>query len=82
MCLAVPGRVLAVDGREATVDFFGVRRVVRLDLLDEPVAAGDYLLNHVGFAIQRIDPAEAEETLALHAELAAASMAAERAGSA
>jgi len=57
--------VLAVNGLEATVDFFGVRRVLRLDVVDEPVAPGDYVLNHVGFAIRRIPPSEVEETLAL-----------------
>ena len=65
MCLGVPGRVLEVQGLEATVDFFGVRRVLRLDIVDEPVAVGDYVLNHVGFAIRRIPPDEVEETLAL-----------------
>jgi hydrogenase expression/formation protein HypC len=65
MCLGVPGKVLAVDGMEATVDFFGVKRVLRLDIVDEPVTVGDYVLNHVGFAIRRIPPAEVEETLAL-----------------
>jgi len=65
MCLGVPGKVLKVDGLEATVDFFGVRRVLRLDVVDEPVAPGDYVLNHVGFAIRRIPPSEVEETLAL-----------------
>jgi hydrogenase expression/formation protein HypC len=66
MCLGVPGRVLRVDGTVADVDFFGVRRQTRLDLVDEPVAPGDYILNHVGFAIRRIDPSEIEETLALY----------------
>jgi hydrogenase expression/formation protein HypC len=65
MCLGVPGKVLAVDGLNATVDFFGVRRELRLDIVDEPVQVGDYVLNHVGFAIRRIPPAEVEETLAL-----------------
>jgi hydrogenase expression/formation protein HypC len=65
MCLGVPGKVLAIDGLEATVDFFGVRKVLRLDIVDEPVTIGDYVLNHVGFAIRRIPPSEVEETLAL-----------------
>ncbi len=65
MCLGVPGKVLAVDGLEATVDFFGVRKTLRLDIVDEPVSVGDYVLNHVGFAIRRIPPSEVEETLAL-----------------
>ena len=66
MCLGVPGRVLAVEGLLAEVDFFGVRRQVRLDIVDEPVAAGDYVLNHVGFAIRRIPETEIGETLALY----------------
>jgi hydrogenase expression/formation protein HypC len=65
MCLGVPGKVLEIRGQEATVDFFGVKRVLRLDIVDEPVQPGDYVLNHVGFAIRRIPPGEAEETLAL-----------------
>lgn len=72
MCLGVPGRVLVVDGDEATVDFWGVRKVVRLDVVDEPVAPGDYVLNHVGFAIRRIPATEAEATLALYETLLAA----------
>ncbi|MGD0073126.1 MAG: HypC/HybG/HupF family hydrogenase formation chaperone [Candidatus Binataceae bacterium] len=72
MCLGVPGKVVSIDGLIATVDFFGVRRDVRLDIVDEPVAPGDYVLNHVGFAIRRIPPAEVEETLALYEQLLAA----------
>jgi len=71
MCLGVPGRVLSVDGLSATVDFFGVRRQVRLDVVDEPVAAGDYILNHVGFAIRRIPEGEIGETIALYETLLA-----------
>jgi len=48
MCLGVPGRVLEVHGDEAVVDFFGVSRHVRLELVDQPVEPGDYILNHVG----------------------------------
>lgn len=66
MCLGVPGRVLSVEGLLAEVDFFGVRRRVRLDIVDEPVSAGDYVLNHVGYAIRRIPEQEIGETLALY----------------
>jgi hydrogenase expression/formation protein HypC len=66
MCLGVPGRVIEVDGLVATVDFWGVRREVRLDVVDEPVAPGDYVLNHVGYAIRRIPEREIDETLALY----------------
>jgi len=69
MCLGVPGRVVRVDGLSAIVDFWGVRREVRLDVVDQPVAPGDYVLNHVGFAIRRIPAAEIGETLALYASL-------------
>jgi hydrogenase expression/formation protein HypC len=62
----VPGRIVAIDGPVATVDFWGVRREVRLDVVDEPVAIGDYVLNHVGYAIRRIPEREIGETLALY----------------
>jgi hydrogenase expression/formation protein HypC len=65
MCLGVPGKVLSVNGLVATVDFFGVKKELRLDIVDEPVQPGDYVLNHVGFAIRRIPPSEVGETLAL-----------------
>jgi hydrogenase expression/formation protein HypC len=61
--------VLLVDGLTATVDFWGVRREVRLDVVDAPVAPGDYILNHVGFAIRRIPAEEIGETLALYTAL-------------
>jgi hydrogenase expression/formation protein HypC len=69
MCLGVPGLVIAVDGDWATVDFWGVEKQIRLDVVDEPVAPGDYVLNHVGFAIRRIAASEIGETLALYDEL-------------
>jgi hydrogenase expression/formation protein HypC len=65
MCLGVPGKVLSIDGLVATVDFFGVQRQVRLDIVDVEVAPGDYVLNHVGFAIHRIPSDEIGETLQL-----------------
>ena len=66
MCLGVPGRIVAIEGPVATVDFWGVRREVRLDVVDEPVGIGDYVLNHVGYAIRRIPEREIGETLALY----------------
>jgi len=69
MCLGVPGKVVAVDGLRATVDFWGVRREVRLDIVDEPVAPGDYVLNHVGFAIRRIPEEEIGVTLELYEQI-------------
>ena len=69
MCLGVPGRVLSVSGQTAICDFWGVKKVILLDAVDEPVAPGDYILNHVGYAIRRIPAAEIGETLALYDEL-------------
>jgi hydrogenase expression/formation protein HypC len=69
MCLGVPGRVISIDGDIALVDFWGVTKPVRLDVVDAAVAPGDYVLNHVGFAIRRIPPEEIDATLALYDEL-------------
>jgi hydrogenase expression/formation protein HypC len=63
MCLAVPGKVVYIDELSARVDFAGVQRETLIDLLPE-VEVGDYVLVHAGFAIQRLDPAEACEILA------------------
>jgi hydrogenase expression/formation protein HypC len=71
MCLGVPGKVIEIRGMLATVDFFGVRREVRLDVVDEPVQPGDYVLNHVGYAIRRIPEEQIEGTLSLYEELLA-----------
>jgi hydrogenase expression/formation protein HypC len=69
MCLGVPGRVVEVNGITAVVDFFGVQRTVRLELVDRPVAPGDYVLNHVGYAIRRIPEDDIAGTLALYEQL-------------
>jgi hydrogenase expression/formation protein HypC len=66
MCLAVPGKVLTIEGedpafRSASVDFCGVRKTVSLSFTPE-VQTGDYVLVHVGFAISRIDEEEAQRT--------------------
>jgi hydrogenase expression/formation protein HypC len=71
MCLGVPGKIIEINGSMATVDFWGVRRQVNLDIVDEPVSIGDYILNHVGFAIRRIPEETIGETLALYEQLMA-----------
>ena len=67
MCLAVPGRVLSVDQEDGTtmaqVDFGGVRKEVCLAYIPD-VAIGEYVIVHVGFAIQRLDEKSAQQTLA------------------
>ena len=68
MCLAIPGQVIAVvdeEKRLAKVDVAGVRRTVNVGLLDsdeERVSEGDWVLIHVGFAISKVDEAEARAT--------------------
>jgi hydrogenase expression/formation protein HypC len=73
MCLGVPGKVVSVDGLLAVVDFWGVRREVHLEIVDQPVQPGDYILNHVGYAIRRIPLEEIDATLALYSDLLEAS---------
>ena len=69
MCLAIPVKVVELlEGDQATVDVGGVRKAISLALVDG-IAVGDYVILHVGYAIQKLDPEEAEKTLALFAEL-------------
>ncbi|MBW1691657.1 MAG: HypC/HybG/HupF family hydrogenase formation chaperone [Deltaproteobacteria bacterium] len=68
MCLGIPGKIVAITGDLAEVDFSGVAREVSLLLCPE-VHEGDYVLVHVGFAIQRLDEREALETLELFREM-------------
>jgi hydrogenase expression/formation protein HypC len=71
MCLAIPAQVIEIsDPERAVVDMGGVRKRISTALLDE-VAVGDYVIVHVGYALSRLDPEEAAETLRLFAELAA-----------
>ncbi|RZN60961.1 HypC/HybG/HupF family hydrogenase formation chaperone [Methanonatronarchaeum sp. AMET6-2] len=67
MCIAVPGKVVEIDGNEALVEFEGVKRKIRIDFLDE-VEVGDYVLNHVGQAIQKLPEEEAKERIKLFKE--------------
>ena len=62
MCLAIPAKVLEVNGDMAKVDFGGVQRNVILTLIDS-VEVGEYLLIHAGYAIEKQSPEYAEETL-------------------
>jgi hydrogenase expression/formation protein HypC len=71
MCLAVPGKIIEMDGVTARVDFGGITREANLTLV--PGAAVDsYVLVHAGFAIQVLNEAEAEETLDLLRQMAGA----------
>jgi hydrogenase expression/formation protein HypC len=72
MCLAVPGRVTGIEERDETlmaqVDFGGITKEVCLQYVPD-AEVGDYVVVHVGFAIQRLDEQSARETLALFEEL-------------
>ena len=76
MCLALPARVVALlDADQAQIDLGGVRKTVSVALVPD-ARPGDYVIVHVGHAIGRVDPEEAERTLALFATLAEAESAA------
>lgn len=66
MCLAIPGMVkcfLDDDKTLAVVDFVGIEKEISTELLKNTVSVGDYVIVHVGFAIQKIDVEEALESL-------------------
>jgi len=69
MCLSVPAEVLEIDGVRAKVSVGGATYFAGLHLIED-VKVGDYILLHSGYAIQKIDPQEAEETLELLREIA------------
>ncbi|MBN2208463.1 MAG: HypC/HybG/HupF family hydrogenase formation chaperone [Candidatus Coatesbacteria bacterium] len=68
MCLAIPGRILEIEGTTARVDFAGPIMPVSLLALDG-AQVGDYVLVHAGFAIQRLDEDEARRTLDVFSEV-------------
>lgn len=68
MCLAIPVRVVEKKGDDAAiVDLSGIRKEISLALVDG-VEVGDYVILHVGYALTRLDPVEAENTLRLFRE--------------
>ncbi|MBB4286464.1 HypC/HybG/HupF family hydrogenase formation chaperone [Roseospira goensis] len=65
MCLAVPARITALlPDAMARVDLGGVGKTISVALVDD-LSVGDYVILHVGYALARLDPAEAQATLAL-----------------
>jgi hydrogenase expression/formation protein HypC len=70
MCLSIPSKVVQIDENNmATVDTMGVKRQVTLDLIDEKVEVGDYVLIHVGFAMNKISKEEAIESIRIYEEI-------------
>lgn len=69
MCLALPCRIVELrPAEQALIDVAGVGKEISLALVED-IAVGDYVIVHVGYALTRLDPEEAEKTLALFAEL-------------
>ncbi|MCB8818264.1 MULTISPECIES: HypC/HybG/HupF family hydrogenase formation chaperone [Desulfosporosinus] len=71
MCLAIPAKIVTIDGTIAKVDMMGNERIVSIDLVPE-VGIGEYVLVHAGFAISIIDDESAKETEELLLEVAEA----------
>ena len=70
MCLSIPSKIVVIDENNmATVDTMGIKRQVSLDLMPDEVDIGDYILIHVGFAMSKIDEAEALQSLELYQEM-------------
>jgi hydrogenase expression/formation protein HypC len=70
MCLAVPSQVVEIrEDNTAVVETLGVKRVVSLELMNEEVHVGDFVLIHVGFAIQKLSPDDAKMSLELFDEI-------------
>ena len=73
MCLAIPARVEQFTGEDsAIVNLGGVRKEISLALVED-IAVGDYVIVHVGYALQKLDQDEAQQTLAMFAEMSAVS---------
>lgn len=67
MCLALPGKIETIEGKKAVVNFGGIKRRVDLSFLEDAVA-DEWVLVHVGFALQKIDEASAHEAYRLLAD--------------
>ena len=71
MCLSIPSKVVAIDeDNVATVETLGVSRRVSLDLIAQPVAVGEYVLIHVGYAMEKIDTKFALESIEIYRQIA------------
>ena len=68
MCLAVPAKILSIKGKTANADFGGITREIDMSMMPG-IHTGDFVLVHVGFAIQKIDRETAKETRGLWAEI-------------
>ena len=68
MCLAIPAKVIKIEGKSAEVEIGGVSKKISIEFIDK-VNLGDYLIIHAGFAIQKLDEEEAKITLSILKEM-------------
>ncbi len=68
MCLAIPMKLIKIEGDKGEVELSGVKKEISLKLLKE-VEIGDYLIIHAGFAIEKLNEEEAKKTLAIWEEI-------------
>ncbi len=69
MCLAVPLKLIEINGKDAVGEAMGMRRPIRVDFIPDP-KIGDYVMVHAGFAIERLSETQAAEDLEVWEELA------------
>lgn len=71
MCLAIPSKVVAIneDSNMATLDTMGVQREASLDLMNEKVEIGEWVLLHIGYVMSKIDEESAKESLKIYDEI-------------
>jgi hydrogenase expression/formation protein HypC len=70
MCIGFPGKILSIDEmNQAVIDIGGIQRQISLDIIDEPVSIGDYVISHAGFAIHKVDEEQARDSLNLLKEI-------------
>jgi hydrogenase expression/formation protein HypC len=69
MCLAIPMRVISIDGDTIVAEIDGVKREASLMIIGEEIGVGDYVVVHAGFVISRMDEKEAQITLGLMKEM-------------
>lgn len=63
MCLAVPSKIISIEGNRAVVDVYGAQREISILLMENELEIGDYVLVHAGFAIQKLDEEDAKERI-------------------
>lgn len=74
MCLAIPSKVISINNQTnmAVLDTLGVQREASLDLMQDDVSVGEFVLLHVGYVMGKIDEEDAKESLKLYAQMVAA----------